>query len=385
MATPHPSRSNVVYSGTAYLKVDKSNGTFSWKDQHRLRQLDKTKTLLERVYYDVHYCATYFEGEGLPSGLLYCKVDSSGFDGKTGECWVTFLFEIDETTKAPDYFAECGDVMAVVTLEEEKRTTFKNTSPTTIQKLPGMKNEFKSTLRFPANDEVLTNLDKSKPFVNLRLIKLKRDEDRQKDLASKDDFPDFSILSGATSKVFKCHKFQLAKNSPVFEAMFNHSFKEAETNQVQIEEFGDKTIEDFVNFIYAGELDDSCYSCELMYMANKYQVTALALLCDIKLAKVVAKETVAEMWVASVACSASRLLDAAHLVILDNWEDRQNLPGIEDLLKTKLEFMTGLADFAVKERGKEAKEIWRSHNERKKKNCECADKHVKIDPCKRRT
>ena len=63
------------------------------------------------------------------------------------------------------------------------------------------------------------------------------------------DSSDISLVSNDVR--FKAHKFILAARSDVFAAMFQHDgTKEAETKEVEIIEFDNKTIERFLEYVW---------------------------------------------------------------------------------------------------------------------------------------
>ena len=87
------------------------------------------------------------------------------------------------------------------------------------------------------------------------------------------------------TKEFSCHKFLLISQSPVFRAMFQMNSQEKEQNVVNIADCAPEVVEEFVFYLYKGELwGSSCAKpVELMFgllnLANKYQVDLLKAEC----------------------------------------------------------------------------------------------------------
>ena len=85
---------------------------------------------------------------------------------------------------------------------------------------------------------------------------------------------DFEIIA-ANKKIFPVHKFILAARSPVFAAQFN----EKEVKFKQVFEVGATCMEQFLKFIYNGELEGSI-SPKLKELATAYQIKTLESICE---------------------------------------------------------------------------------------------------------
>jgi hypothetical protein len=86
------------------------------------------------------------------------------------------------------------------------------------------------------------------------------------------------------------HKYVLAVQSPVFRAMFKAPMLEAATNEVEITDFQEPVVREFVRFLYEDRCATSVlqdHAVQLLAMADKYEVTALASLCEDYLAETV--------------------------------------------------------------------------------------------------
>ena len=73
--------------------------------------------------------------------------------------------------------------------------------------------------------------------------------------AKEKQFTDFEFLVG--DRVFPAHKGIVAARSPVFAAMFKADMKESRTQQVVIEDIESSIFEEFLYFLYTGQLKRS--------------------------------------------------------------------------------------------------------------------------------
>jgi len=150
------------------------------------------------------------------------------------------------------------------------------------------------------------------------------------------------------SKTFKCHRMQLAKCSSVFNAMFKHSCVEKETGIIQIEEFEEGTVADFISFLYEGRLEDKArYNVQLLGMANKYDVKVLQQACAKEVASDIKKENVADAWLAAELCQIPELLTAVQEFLKKNWSSRAEMPGIDDIIENHPKFVCGLVTYLL--------------------------------------
>ena len=51
--------------------------------------------------------------------------------------------------------------------------------------------------------------------------------------------------------------------------------KEASDNRVEISDFDKETVENMVTFIYQGDLENECFTLELLGISEKYQINEL--------------------------------------------------------------------------------------------------------------
>lgn len=72
--------------------------------------------------------------------------------------------------------------------------------------------------------------------------------------------------------------------SPVFERMFTGEFREAKSGSVEITDISADAFEEFLYYIYAGDLRNPDFPVgELVFVADRYGVTDLLKLCEMKL------------------------------------------------------------------------------------------------------
>ncbi|XP_043287596.1 TD and POZ domain-containing protein 4-like [Venturia canescens] len=82
-------------------------------------------------------------------------------------------------------------------------------------------------------------------------------------------------------KELPAHKVVLALRSKVFEAMFLSDMKEKDTSTVEIVDTTAEIFEEFLKYLYTGELNDLKNKVEeMLLLADKYQVCELKDLCE---------------------------------------------------------------------------------------------------------
>jgi len=80
---------------------------------------------------------------------------------------------------------------------------------------------------------------------------------------------------------YPCHKFQLAKKSDVFDAMFTHKFKESLTNRVSISGLEPAAVLEMLRFIYEGRVFNlPVVDRSLLEAADMYNIGELKSLCE---------------------------------------------------------------------------------------------------------
>jgi len=217
------------------------------------------------------------------------------------------------------------------------------------------------------------------------------------------------VIKTTSGKKIKVHKFKLALHSEVFEKMLQHDCKESQKNEVLIEDFEDDTVEDFVDFLYQGKLEDggkkgekkgnhndddddvvyamrmlrrtcdeeneevaakSTYTHQLLSMAHKYQVQAMIDACSKYLQSHINKTNVANVWLVSEACGIPDLKESVHRFLSKNWAAKKECEGLVDVVKSHPEYMMDFFAHEKKEWERETKDE-KEKLERKKKCPRC--------------
>ncbi len=88
---------------------------------------------------------------------------------------------------------------------------------------------------------------------------------------------DFEFIAATDMKRFSAHKFILAARSTVFAAIFS---KNMESQSSLAEPVDSNTMEQFLKFIYTGQLVGLISSSDLGQLATKYQISTLQRLCE---------------------------------------------------------------------------------------------------------
>lgn len=94
---------------------------------------------------------------------------------------------------------------------------------------------------------------------------------------------DFIITAGAADdpKEFKVHKCVLATTSSVFAAAFKDHTEEYKEGKMYIEEFSPESIEEFLTFIYTGDVPRRDNAMDLFAISAKYDVSQLKSISEI--------------------------------------------------------------------------------------------------------
>jgi Leucine-rich repeat (LRR) protein len=90
-------------------------------------------------------------------------------------------------------------------------------------------------------------------------------------LTSTDQLTDFSLITG--SKKFRVHKHILSLQSSVMNEMFNNNLM---TSEMKIEDLCAGSVEEFVRFIYTGEIKTKANPMEIFALSSRLKVEKLA-------------------------------------------------------------------------------------------------------------
>jgi BTB/POZ domain/Leucine rich repeat len=105
---------------------------------------------------------------------------------------------------------------------------------------------------------------------------------------------DFTIIAG--SKKFLVHKFVLAIHSSVFDTIFKTNMKECNEGKMEIKEFSEEAIEDFLRFFYTAEISSDENAMELFMLADKYDVHHLKTVAEEMISRNVDEQNVLEVY-----------------------------------------------------------------------------------------
>lgn len=95
------------------------------------------------------------------------------------------------------------------------------------------------------------------------------------DLVLSREYAAFTIKTKDSN--FKVHKNILSMHSPVFDAMFRN---DKSVDSINIKTFSSATVQEFVDFSYTGDLEDSENPMELYELAKNYEVKELQMICE---------------------------------------------------------------------------------------------------------
>jgi len=113
------------------------------------------------------------------------------------------------------------------------------------------------------------------------------------------DLPGFHDVSiHVENQIFHAHRFVLCVRSPVFRAMLTSSMLEDELGLIHISDFKAKVIKALLKFMYTDQVDEmllQTHCTDLLGVATKYQVLALAERCEEVLCAATSTDTVIEI------------------------------------------------------------------------------------------
>ena len=94
-----------------------------------------------------------------------------------------------------------------------------------------------------------------------------------------EELNDFKIICG--QKELFVSKLILMSLSEVFKTMFLIDMKEQNTNQLVVEDIDEKVMQEFLNYLYFGDLGQlDNFKEELLYVSDKYEVLNLKTICS---------------------------------------------------------------------------------------------------------
>ena len=117
---------------------------------------------------------------------------------------------------------------------------------------------------------------------------------------------------------FPCHKFMLSARSQVFQAMFSSDLEENASEMINIEDFDVDTIKSFLKYLYTDKFEDDSVNCELLRIADKYDVKGLVQSCVNHIEKKMTLENILEVIYNAFLIDNKELLKASTEFILEN-------------------------------------------------------------------
>ncbi|KAL7176321.1 hypothetical protein ACSBR2_029796 [Camellia fascicularis] len=117
------------------------------------------------------------------------------------------------------------------------------------------------------------------------------------------------------------HKAVLASRSPVFRAMLENEMEESLSGTIKISDVSYDALRAFVNYLYTADacLDEQM-ACDLLVLAEKYQVKHLKTYCEKFMVSKLNWESALVNYAFAHQHNAKNLLDAALSLIMDNMD-----------------------------------------------------------------
>ncbi|KAK1263182.1 BTB/POZ domain-containing protein [Acorus gramineus] len=137
-----------------------------------------------------------------------------------------------------------------------------------------------------------------------------------------DDVDDHHIHDGAVpSPAVRAHKAVLISRSPVFKAMLENEMEESRSGTIKIADVSYDVLRSFVHYLYTAEvLLDERMACDLLVLAEKYQVKHLKSYCEKFMTSKVNSENAIMTFAFAHQHNAPHLLESALSLILDNMD-----------------------------------------------------------------
>lgn len=130
------------------------------------------------------------------------------------------------------------------------------------------------------------------------------------------------------------HKAVLASRSPVFRAMLENEMEESLSGTIKISDVSYDALRSFVNYLYTAEacLDEQM-ACDLLVLAEKYQVKHLKTYCEKFMISKLNWENSLLNFAFSHQHNAKSLLDASQSLIMDNMDKLSKSEEYKELVE----------------------------------------------------
>ncbi|XP_031128331.1 BTB/POZ domain-containing protein At4g08455 isoform X2 [Ipomoea triloba] len=145
---------------------------------------------------------------------------------------------------------------------------------------------------------------------------------------------DQSAKNAPHSVPVPAHRAVLASRSPVFRAMLENEMEESLSGTIKISDVSYDALRAFVNYLYTAEacLDENM-ACDLLVLAEKYQVKHLKTYCEKFLISKLNWENSLVNFAFAHQHNAKNLLDAALALIMDNMDKLSKREEYKELVE----------------------------------------------------
>ncbi|GLJ47536.1 hypothetical protein SUGI_1003890 [Cryptomeria japonica] len=135
-----------------------------------------------------------------------------------------------------------------------------------------------------------------------------------------DERTDIALEVKDGSKI-KVHKIVLISKSPVFKAMLENEMEESRSGIIKITDFKYEVLRSFVHYLYTAEVSifpDEHMACDLLVLAEKYQVKHLKTICEKFITSKVNDDNAIMNFAFAHQHNAKHLREAALSLIIEN-------------------------------------------------------------------
>ncbi|KAG9439277.1 hypothetical protein H6P81_019442 [Aristolochia fimbriata] len=133
----------------------------------------------------------------------------------------------------------------------------------------------------------------------------------------------------------RAHKAVLISRSPVFRAMLENEMEESRSGTIKISDVSYEVLRSFVRYLYTAEVSlDEQLACELLILAEKYQVKHLKAFCEKFMTSKVTNDNAVSSFAFAHRHNAKQLLEASLSLITDNMDTLTERDEYKELVET---------------------------------------------------
>ena len=173
----------------------------------------------------------------------------------------------------------------------------------------------KKIVQAPSTNQILTRVS-TKTILKVRIhqpcqsFQPSLDREVQK-LCFSEDLSDIKIV--CDGQTFPCHKVILGARSDVFKAMFSEplKFKENQEGVLNIDDTNAETMKSFIYFVYNDTLTNEEITCQLLILADKYNLKRLVDVCAKHFMASITTDNVLEIIYTAYLVNSEELLTAS--------------------------------------------------------------------------